>query len=71
MFFLFISMLLLSFLIFILCFLSRMCIFVFLFGGTSLTKLRNRLTKDTLLYLILTTQWIHVRSFFMSSENAS
>ena len=45
--------------------------FIFSFGGASLAILRNRLTKSTLSYSILTTQWIHVRGFFMSWENVS
>ena len=71
MFVLLTSMLLLSFLIFILHFLSSMCMFIFSVGDASLTILRNRLTKGILPYLILTTQWIHVRGFFMSWDNAS
>ena len=52
-------------------FLNSMFMFIFSFGGASLTILTNRLTKGTLSYSILTTQWIHVRGFFMPWDNAS
>ena len=39
---------------------------IFSFGGVSSTTLKNRVTKGTLSYSILTTKWIHVRGFFMS-----
>ena len=71
MFVLLTSMLLLSFLTFILHFLSIMRMFIFSFGDASLSILRNILTKGTLSYSILTTQWIHVRGFFMSWDNAT
>ena len=45
--------------------------FIFSFGGASLTLLRNSLTKGTSSHLILTIQWIYVRRFFMSWDNAS
>ena len=35
--------------------------FILSFGVASLAILRNRLTKGTLSYSILTTQWIHVK----------
>ena len=52
-------------------FLNSMFMFIFSFEGASLTILTNRLTKGTLSYSILTTQWIHVRGFFMPWDNAS
>ena len=45
--------------------------FIFSFGDASLSILRNILTKGTLSYSVLTTQWIHVRGFFMSWDNAT
>ena len=48
-----------------------MCMFIFSVGGASLTILRNRLTKGTLSYSILTTQWMHVRGFFKYLDNTS
>ena len=51
--------------------LSGMCMFIFSFGGASLTILRNRSSKETLSQLILTAEWIHVRGFFMSRDNVS
>ena len=71
MFFLLISMLLLKFLIFMLSFLSSISMLIFSFGGASSTILGNRLTEGTFSYSILTTQWFHVRVFFMSWDNAS
>ena len=53
------QLLLLSFLILMLYFLSSMCMFIFSFEGASSTILKNRLTKVILLYSILATQWIH------------
>ena len=56
MFVLLISMPLLNSLIFMLYFLSSICMFIFSFGGASSTILKNRLTKGALSYSILTTQ---------------
>ena len=48
-----------------------MCILIFSFGGVSLTIIRNRLTKGSLSYSPLTTQWTHAREFFVSWDNTS
>ena len=44
--------------------------FIFSFGGASLIILTNRLNEGILLYSMLATQWIHVRGFFISWDNA-
>ena len=43
--------------------------FIFSFGGASVTIPRKRVT--TLSYSILTTQWIHVRGFLLAWNNTS
>ena len=44
---------------------------IFSFGGVSSTTLKNRVTKGTLSYSILTTKWIPVRGFFMAWDDTT
>ena len=44
---------------------------IFSFGGVSSTTLKNRVTKGTLSYSILTIKWIPVRGFFMAWDDTT